>query len=227
MHAKLAKENESRVQLSQSCRSHLGSWWNISFVDGVWTSIPHAVADIEFFRCPNYTLRCQMNININQNNDFLRLFERSITSSCSIINEFIPKIAPICCHLVLSCNSSGSNGLRSSDLLLDVVNGKLSKYFWYHHCRNWCHGLVLEFWVKMTHFLNLTLKTGSFSNYCSKWPLWCHVGAISLKNIFFCHYSESRSWEMWFHFCTKAAVRKHDFIFVLKPQLANVASFLH
>ena len=77
----------------------------------------------------------------------------------------------------------------------------------------------------MAHFLNLMFKMGTFWNYCSKWPLWC--GATSLKNIFFRHYSESRSWETRLHFCTKAVVGKHGFIFALKPQLVHAASFLY
>ena len=32
--------------------------------------------------------------------------------------------------------------------------------------RSW----ILDFWAKLAHFLNLTLKVGSFPNYCSKWP---------------------------------------------------------
>ena len=84
-----------------------------------------------------------------------------------------------------------------------------------------------EFWVKMAHFWNLMLKMGTFSNYYSKWPLWCHVGATSLKNIFFHHYSESRNWETRFHFCTKTAIVTRGFIFVLKPQLVNAVSFLY
>ena len=71
--------------------------------------------------------------------------------------------------------------------------------------------------VENGHILKLLLKMASLM------PRRRHI----IKKKKFRHYSESRSWKTRLHFCTKAVVGKRGFIFALKPQLANAASFLY